>query len=234
MSVSMRIFKAILSVVMLAALSAPSFAQDFVFGIEGCCDSLVNQWPGGENPTFAIDGFGQKYLNFGEQNTGFAVTPSVGSSVATSIKLWTANDAVQRDPASYQVWGSNATLDAGATSFPISAFTAISVGDLALPESRNAGGADTALDDANSQTITFDNSAAYTSYLVVFPDVKDAEGTNSMQIADVQLYDAAGAGIFAAGDPIVGGQVVPEPSSSLLGAMSLLSIMLFVRKRRNS
>ena len=195
-----------------------------------------NNWPGGENPTFVIDGFGQKYLNFGQENTGFIVTPSLGSTVATSLQLWAANDAVERDPASYQVWGTNATAPAGFGSpgdtLPISAFTPISVGDLALPDTRNAGG-DAALEDANSQTITFENTDAYSSYLVVFPTVKDIGAANSMQIAEVQLFDAAGGGIFAPGDAIVGGQVVPEPSSGLLGAMSLLSIMLFVRKRRN-
>ena len=228
----MRILKALLVVAMFAA---PSFAQN-VFEV-GDAGFVIpgNNWPGGENPTFAIDGFGQKYLNFGQENTGFVVTPSVGSTIATSLQLWAANDAIERDPASYQVWGTNADAPAGfgapGDTLPLSAFTPISVGDLMLPDTRNAGG-DAALEDANSQTVTFSNTDAYTSYLVVFPTVKNIDAANSMQIAEVQLFDAAG-GIFSPGDPIVGGQVVPEPSSSLLGAMSLLSIMLFVRKRRN-
>src|SRR6266545_4088833 len=34
-----------------------------------------NFWPAAESPDHAIDGFGQKYLNFAELNTGFIVTP---------------------------------------------------------------------------------------------------------------------------------------------------------------
>ena len=64
-----------------------------------------------------------------------------------------------------------------------------------------------------------------TNYLVVFPTLKGND--NSMQVADVQLFDAAGTGIFAPGDTILGVQVdgalvpddgplVPEPSTGLL------------------
>ena len=217
-------------------LSVPCFAQNFVVGDVGTVQP-ANNWPGGETPGFVIDGFGQKYLNFGKFDTGFAVTPGSGSTVATSLKLWAANDAIPRDPASYAIYGSNeATPDgfgAPGTSLPLSIFEAISSGDLALPDTRNAGG-DAPLDDANSQTITFDNSAAYTSYLVVFPTVKDIGAANSMQIAEVQLFDAAGAAIFSPNDAgaLVGGQIVPEPAAGLLGALAMLSF-LCVRQRRS-
>jgi hypothetical protein len=39
-----------------------------------------NNWPVGEPPSAAIDGAGQKYLNFGKENTGFVVTPAAGTS----------------------------------------------------------------------------------------------------------------------------------------------------------
>ena len=215
---------------MVAVCSLPTLAASFEFGMAGCCDSLVNQWPEAEGPEHVIDGVGQKYLNFGEIDTGFAISPAAGSSVAASMKLWAANDAVERDPNSYQLWGSNESLPAGATSVPLSAFSPISIGDLMLPDSRNAGG-DTALDDANSMTVTFDNDAAYTSYLVVFPGVKDAAAANSMQIAEVQLFDAAGAPIFAPGDTIAGGQVVPEPAAGLMGLFAACSFLLARRRR---
>jgi len=223
------------SLAIFALLSATCFAQLFQVGDVGTVQP-GNNWPGAETPDQAINGVGQKYLNFGKFDTGFAVTPASGSTTATSLKLWAANDAVGRDPASYQVWGSNEPTPDGfgapGTTVPLSLFTPISVGDLALPETRNAGG-DAALDDANSQTVEFANDLAYASYLVVFPTIKDP-GQNSMQIADVQLFDAAGAPIFTPADAgaLVGGQVIPEPTAGLLGALAMLSF-LCVRQRRS-
>jgi hypothetical protein len=54
-----------------------------------------------------------------------------------------------------------------------------------------------------------------------------------MQVADVQLFDAAGTGIFAPGDTILGVQVdgalVPEPSTGLLAFFGLAGLL---RRRR--
>ena len=54
-----------------------------------------------------------------------------------------------------------------------------------------------------------------------------------MQVADVQLFDAAGTGIFAPGDTILGVQVdgalVPEPSTGLLAFLGLAGLL---RRRR--
>jgi hypothetical protein len=179
----------------------------FVVGVAGTAAG-VNNWPGGESPDHAIDGVGQKYLNFAEENTGFIVTP--GISIVDQITLWTANDAVERDPASFELWGTNAAI--GASPIDLASFTMIASGALALPASRNAGGA-AALDAANSQVVDFDNSNAYSSYLVMFPTVKNATA-NSMQIAEVQL----------------GGVAIPEPSSIVLAA--LFAGLAFMRYRR--
>ncbi len=178
----------------------------------------ANNWPGGEPPEAAIDGVGQKYLNFGELNTGFLVTPSVGAAAggtrATSIKLWTANDAPDRDPASYSLFGTNSVIIGGGP-FALSSFSLISSGSLALPTTRNTGGA-APLDDANSQTVSFANAQAFRSYLVIFPTVKNEAGANSMQIAEVQLD----------------GTVVPEPGTfGLLGLMTA-GVFAFRRSRR--
>ena len=157
--------------------------DNFDLGVSGTTGE-VNNWPGGEPPSAAIDGQGQKYLNFAEFNTGIVVTPSSGPSIATGLKLWAANDAVPRDPASYEVYGTNAALGDGP--FAKSDFTLLGSGSLALPDSRNGGGA-AALDDANAQFVAFGNSTGYESYMIVFPTVKDEAGANSMQIAEIQL-----------------------------------------------
>ena len=194
-----------------AAIFAPGDAvvggavvgSDFVAGVAGTAAD-TNNWPANESPNHAIDGVGQKYLNFKDVNSGVLITPSFnggGGSIVTGMTLWAANDAVERDPASYELYGTNAAIGAGP--YPLAGFTLISSGALALPASRNAGGG-AALDINNSQTVAFGNSSSYSSYLVLFPTVKNAGAANSMQIAEIQLDG-----------------VVPEPATAGLAALSL-------------
>src|SRR5688500_2021897 len=75
--------------------------DQFVVGTAGTTAN-TNNWPAGESPDHAIDGVGQKYLNFGREGTGILVTPASGSSVVDKIKFWAANDAEPRDPASFE------------------------------------------------------------------------------------------------------------------------------------
>lgn len=144
-----------------------------------------NQWPSNEGPEHLIDDVGQKYLNFGELNTGAIITPAIGCSVVDSIKFWTANDNVSRDPASYKLYGTNTSISD--TTNPLSSFTLLAEGPLALPSSRNPGGGSGLL-DTNSQTISFTNSSSYSSYLLYFPTVKTERSANSMQLGEVQVY----------------------------------------------
>jgi hypothetical protein len=185
----------------------------FVVGVAGTTQP-ANNWPAAEGPEHNIDGVGQKYLNFGEFNTGFLVTPTAATgglgSIVTSVKLWAANDAIERDPTSINLYGTNAAIGAGP--FPLDGFTMVGSSALALPASRNAGGA-AALDDLNSQEVALGNGMPYTSYLVIFPDVKDPAAANSMQIAEVQIF----------------GDVVPEPG--VVGLL-LMGLALGLRRRR--
>ena len=216
----------ILLVVTLAMLAMPAHAVagviftpgDTIFGgvKSGATFTINNNWAGNEAPSNAIDGVSQKYLNFSMINTGFIVKPSVGSSVATSIKLWTANGPAQRDPASYELWGSNAAIGSG-PSFSLSDFTLISSGALSLPSTRNGTG-NTPLSDISSQTIGFTNSTAYTSYMVIFPTVKDNSAT-VMEIGEVQLYGSA---------------AVPEPTSLAIFGIGAGIAGLKARRRKRA
>jgi hypothetical protein len=194
-------------------LGGASNGTEFVVGVVGTAGG-VNNWPGGEPPTAAIDGVGQKYLNFAEVNTGILVTPTFNGgngSIVTGMTLWAANDAVERDPASFELYGTNQVIG-GAGPFALSNFTLVSSGALALPDSRNAGGG-AVLDPLNSQTVTFPNTSSYTSYLVLFPTVKN-ESANSMQIAEIQLDG-----------------VVPEPATFGLAALGMGAALM--RRRRS-
>jgi len=186
--------------------------SDFVVGVAGTAAG-VNNWPAGEPPTAAIDGAGQKYLNFAEINTGILVTPTFNGgngSIVTGLTLWAANDAVERDPASFELYGTNQVIG-GTGPFALSNFALVSSGALALPASRNAGGVSPLLPE-NSQTVTFPNTSSYTSYLVLFPTVKDS-AANSMQIAEIQLDG-----------------VVPEPATFGLAALGMGAALM--RRRR--
>ena len=193
-------------------------------GTEGTAGG-ANNWPGGEPPSAAIDGAGQKYLNFAKENTGIVVTPAAGGA-PTSLTYWAANDSPNRDPASFWLGGTNGDSVTGD-------YTFIAGGLLALPDTRNNGGTAELL-ESNSATASFTNDASFTSYLVVFPTLKNGGGANSMQVADVQLFDAANNGIFAPGDTILGvrvdGALVPEPSTGLLALIGLAGLL--GRRRR--
>ncbi|MEZ5325454.1 MAG: thrombospondin type 3 repeat-containing protein [Verrucomicrobiales bacterium] len=106
-------------------------------------------------------------------------------SVASAIKVWAANDSEGRDPSSYEVYGTNADLSGAAGTVGLGDFTRIGSGGLALPSSRNAGGA-AELAEGNASLSLFANTEKYAAYMIVFPTIKD-EGQNSMQLADVQL-----------------------------------------------
>lgn len=198
--------------------AAPAYAQlSFRIGAAGMLAG-ANNWPAGEAPGFAIDGVNQKYLNFAEFRTGVAVAPAAGAAAPTRIQVWTANDAEERDPIDFRIYGTNAAAS-GAAGSGIGGLNLIASGALALPAGRNTPGGATALNPANSASASFANLTSYPTYVVVFPNVKNPATSNSMQIAEVQLFNAAGGGLFAPGNSIVGGQLIPEPSTLLLVTM---------------
>ena len=93
--------------------------------------------------------------------------------------LTSANDAPERDPASFVLSGSN---DGGAT------FTEIASGDVPAFGER-----------FERKTVSFANETSYTTYQLIFPTVANAAGANSMQIAEVELL-----GTMATAMPVPG------------------------------
>ncbi len=132
---------------------------------------VSNNPPSSEGVGNAIDdNVSTKYLNLSELNAGLTVTFSA-AQVIDAIKITTANDASERDPASYSVYGSNTSTT--------TVFTLIAENkSLALSTNRST----------ESDFYTFNNATAYKYYKIVFPTVRDAATANSMQIADIKFY----------------------------------------------
>jgi hypothetical protein len=140
--------------------------------------------PVGEDVTQAINDNTSKYLNYGGGTTpfsgvaGLVVTPAMGLSRVTVMRIYTANDVPGRDPAAYLLEGST---DGGNT------YTTISSGPLALPDGRN--NAALAIDPTTQymQQVSFANTAAYSTYRLSFNQVKSAPLANSCQIGELEL-----------------------------------------------
>jgi concanavalin A-like lectin/glucanase superfamily protein len=159
---------------------------DPVIGIPN--DGLMNGddwgWPAAELPEYSIDDeWGEtnpdrtKYLHFkGEDEpTGIAVTPSA-PTIVTGIRLCTANDATERDPTGYELFGSNDAVSNPAQLETIN-WVLISGGSVSLPTDRW-----TWIDDP----IVFPNFTAYAHYKLMFWPLR-GPNPNSMQIEEIEL-----------------------------------------------
>jgi hypothetical protein len=127
--------------------------------------------PAGEHAGLAIDNnAATKYLNFdGANDNASGLTITTGGGVVTGLGLTSANDAPDRDPATFVLSGSND----GAT------FAEIASGD--VPGF---------LDRFERRTVSFDNDVAYTTYQLIFPTTA-GPSTCCMQIAEIELLGTA-------------------------------------------
>ncbi len=141
-------------------------------------------WPGAEIPPLVLDDDAEtKYLHFKGDDvidpnadpTGFKVTPSAGPTIVTGLTFTTANDAEERDPTAFEIYGSNVSIDGP--------YNLIASGDIVDFSDEVAWPRFT----INATPITFDNATVYKHYQVLFPALRDAESANSMQIAEVEL-----------------------------------------------
>ncbi len=135
-------------------------------------------WPGNEGPDQAIDNqITTKFLHFkGDvEPSGIRVSPKMGPTVVTGIRICTANDATGRDPINYELSGSNESINGP--------YTLIAKG----PITDFVGGA-WPRRTWNTTPITFANTVEYKHYQLMFPNV--VGGDNSMQIAEIELLAA--------------------------------------------
>jgi hypothetical protein len=179
-----------------------------------------SSYPGGENPAKAIDGVippsgsttGNKYLNFGRAQTGLLVTPVAGATTVNGIRLATANDGIGfREPSSYALFGTNDAINHASVAVGGSDngdslqynWTLISQGALSPP----------AMTNTLYPLVNFANATPYTSYRVLFPTLQGPTGC-CMQVAEVQLLDAANANVLSPTDGVSAFQLPQARSQS--------------------
>ncbi len=177
--------------IVIASMLVFSGAAQAGRDITGPGDTVVGypneNTPGNEPPPQAIDDrIDTKYLHYegGTTATGFRVTPAEGPTVVTGLTFTTANDADGRDPAEYELWGSNESIDGPYTLIsagPIDDFIATA----AWPRRTKT-----------ETPIEFENDIAYRHYQLLFPTVRTAG--NYMQIAEVELLTP----VYEASEPI--------------------------------
>ncbi|MBN1804454.1 MAG: hypothetical protein JW837_04325 [Sedimentisphaerales bacterium] len=179
---------------------------DIIQGIpnDGISQNDDHGWPGNEPPPQAIDDrIDTKYLHFKGEDvpTGFRVTPAVGPTVVTGLTFTTANDAVERDPVEFELWGSNESINGPYTliaSGPIEDF------DQATAWPRRV---------KTEAPIQFANTVSYKHYQVMFPTVRDSGAANSMQIAEVELLTP----VYKATEPAPADKAVHQDTWANLG-----------------
>jgi len=191
-----------LALLAAAAIAAPASAQLFADGDPILAvdpdTGIHSNYPAQESPWNCVDQDSfTKYLNFGMAGTGVIVTPLYGPSTVESMRLTTAGDAPERDPGSWELYGTNDAIfseDNGIGDGE--SWTLIASGDANLPDNRNTAG----------PIYTFANATSYSSFKVIFPTLKDPTSANSMQIADISLFTAADGGgdqVFGASDDAI-------------------------------
>jgi hypothetical protein len=185
-------------------------ASDTAIAIDASGKTARSSYPGqgtadpGEGPKKLIDGLASsKFLNFGHSGSGIIVTPSAVTPIE-ALQLTTANDAPERDPSSWELWGYNGALASTDNSAGLNeAWTLIDSGTVALPGDPAIGndqrGVVGPLVDVDS------GGVGYQHYKVIFPTLKDLPRANSMQVAELQLFsDNAGtSGVLSPSDPVL-------------------------------
>jgi hypothetical protein len=175
----------------------------------------------GEGVSNVIDRTTAKYLCYGSGPTagkapfqgpvGFVVTPAVGNTVVSAMRIYTANDSPERDPADIMLEGSN---DGGGTWTTLLPDTT-----LALPDFRNNTGQALNVTNQVLQEVDFANSTGYTSYRVTINNVKTNASAIGMQVAEIELLG------FSSGPPVVITPFsLPEDAVAVLGTAATLAV----------
>jgi len=174
-------------------IHADAYLVRVLADVTSAADEVVGEpndgdWPGAETPPLAVDdNVSTKYLHFkgGSMATGFKIAPAVGPTVVTGLTLTTANDVPTRDPITFELYGSNESIEGP--------FELIAAGDIV----DFAGEVEWPRFTMNETPIEFANTVAYAYYQIVFPTLRGAE-EGLMQIAEVELIGRPAVTLFSA------------------------------------
>jgi hypothetical protein len=150
--------------------------------------------PGSEGVANAIDGKTTKYLNFDSRTpnnppSGFIVSPSIGVTRVTGMRIQLANDAPERDPKHVTLEGSN---DATVGAFDTGNWESIAEVDFPASTVR-----------FEWQSATFSNFKPYKHYRWTSASTQTPNGC-CMQVAEVELLGSAlPPDVTQPGDPII-------------------------------
>ena len=188
----------VVSLTIFSALTDVTQPSDVVLSIGDLSGGTAGPAGANADPVNAIDNLNSvKFENIGSSPngpagfppfqgpTGLEVTPAVGSTLISGLRIYTADADVPRDPADFILLGSNDGLN----------FSTIASGGLSLPEERsnNALAFDVTLQPV--QEILFANHTAYTSYRLIINNVKGpANDARSMQLGEIELLGVAAPG----------------------------------------
>jgi hypothetical protein len=147
-------------------LNTNSPVLSVVFPGDAIAASSTNS-PDAQGAANVIDGsVATKYLNFDQTNAGFIVYPAATNVPVRALTLISADDAPERDPASFLLEGSPDGTN----------FTQIASNAVPPFAGRRA-----------IQTFNLNNATVYRVYRVTFPTIVDPANANSVQIAEVEL-----------------------------------------------
>ncbi|NBS65984.1 MAG: discoidin domain-containing protein, partial [Betaproteobacteria bacterium] len=136
-----------------------------------------------------------KYLNYAGPGTGFTTALPQAKALNSLLLTSRTNDDIwQWDPKTWEVWGSNNSVDWGDTSW-----TKLGAGDTLLGDARGS-----------QSVVSFANDTPYRFYKVVFPTTKGiSQGKAYMHLAEALL--------FAAPAGTVNGSPGSSPNNELVG-----------------
>src|SRR4051794_3665700 len=172
-------FKSLSSAVIGAALTlaaSQSHAQnvlspsDFIIGIDNNRNLPGNSNTGAEGPASAFDenpgAVNTKWFTAAREFAGAIITPAGGPATVKSLQFTSANDSSNRDPVTFQLFGTNNPITTAANGTGLEdAWTFIASGNTGLATS----GVLATSRNTTVPAVDIANNTAYSSYKIVLP-----------------------------------------------------------------